>query len=94
MAASTKVQLGARVSPSVREAAVARAKSEGVSLNVWVERTLGAALDQSPAPPGRTDAQDGKTAEGSRSMLSGPASRRAPATKAPAKPRVDWRQFS
>jgi hypothetical protein len=44
MAASTKVQLGARVSPGVREAAVARAKSEGVSLNVWVERTLGAAL--------------------------------------------------
>jgi len=28
----------------LREAVAARAKSEGVSLNVWVERTLAAAL--------------------------------------------------
>src|SRR4051812_25430977 len=59
MAASTKVQLGARVSPGVREAAVARAKSERVSLNVWVERTLGAALSEAKGAVSREQAVPG-----------------------------------
>lgn len=40
MGASTKVQLGARVSPELREQCVAAAKAAGVSLNVWTEEAL------------------------------------------------------
>jgi hypothetical protein len=55
MSRSEKVQLGARVSTEIRDGAKSRAAGEGVSLNVWVERTLGAALagdlgDAMPAP--------------------------------------------
>jgi hypothetical protein len=71
----------------VREAAVARAKLEGVSLNVWVERTLGAALADGVGGEPRTAVE-------LRARETKSAPRRAPATKAPAKPRVDWRQFS
>jgi len=71
MAASTKVQLGARVAPDVKERAAAAAKAAGVSLNVWVERTLAGALDT-----GRDDPASDADARPSR------APRRAPVVRA------------
>ena len=46
-----KEQLGARLTPGVRQRVVDAAAAAGVSLNEWVEVTLVAALDGTPAAP-------------------------------------------
>jgi hypothetical protein len=50
-----KVQLGARVPAEVRERALEEAKRRGVSLNVYVERSLGLMLEESPECKVRLD---------------------------------------